>query len=55
MANESYEGTKITEIETLIESPNLDTAKILIITSDNQYLVTMTSVMDYIRQKLNEG
>lgn len=55
MANENYEGTKITEITTLSSIPNPDTAKILIITSDNQYQVSLPTLVDYIRQQLDDG
>lgn len=52
MAGE-YEGTKITEITSTINPANLDGAKVLIVTTDNQLLVPMSVLIDYIKVKVN--
>lgn len=50
-----FDGTKITEIETLPNTPQtnakLANAKVMIITADNQYLVSMATLIQYIKNQ----
>lgn len=52
MANE-YEGTKIIDLTTIENTVNLDGAKVLIVTSDNQLLVPMALLVEYLKIKIN--
>ena len=53
MANE-YEGTKITEITTAQDTGTLNGAKVLIVTENNQFLLPVDKLVDYIKAKVNE-
>lgn len=52
MASE-YEGTKITDIPTVLNPSIMDGAKVLIVTADNQHLVPMSVLVDYLKGKIN--
>lgn len=39
MAN--YEGTKLQDLQQVLDTNNLSNAKILIVTEDNQFLITI--------------
>lgn len=53
MAGNNYEGTKITDVTTLPNLTTLDTARVLIVTDDNQYTVPMSEFVDYLKDKIN--
>lgn len=53
MASE-YEGTKITDIATAQDIGALDGAKVLIVTDNNQFLLPVDKLVDYIKAKVNE-
>lgn len=53
MASE-YEGTKITDITTALDTSVLDGAKVLIVTDNNQFLIPVSKLVEYIKVKVNE-
>lgn len=53
MASE-YEGTKITDITTSQDTSALDGAKVLIVTDNNQFLMPVSKLVEYIKVKVNE-
>lgn len=49
-----YEGTKLQDITPLVDSDLLENSKVLIITDDNQYLVSMQTLVEYVKRKVGE-
>ncbi len=53
MASE-YEGTKITDITTVQDVNVLDGANVLIVTDNDQFLMPVAKLVEYIKVKVNE-
>lgn len=47
-----YQGTKLQDIDTITDIGTIESAKILIITADNQYLVSFQDLVNILKAKV---
>lgn len=47
-----YQGTKLQDIDTITDVKTIESAKILIITTDNQYLVSFQDLVNILKAKV---
>lgn len=47
-----YQGTKLQDIDTITDVATIEKAKILIITTDNQYLVSFQDLVNILKAKV---